>query len=86
MEQSRKKEIIYQPVLQSSNEDANKSTNFYTEKAEEPLNESNRGGYGNGNGCCADCIEALLCCNLLASCFNNWCLCCRYCEDCCDRR
>lgn len=85
METGRKKEIIYQPVVQSNEDDAaNRATSFYAEKADEPLNESNRGGYGNGEGCCATCIETLFCCNLLASCFNNWCLCFRNCEDCCN--
>ncbi|CAF1006207.1 unnamed protein product [Brachionus calyciflorus] len=34
-------------------------------------------------GFCGPCIEALFCCNLCASCFNNWCFCCRNIQNCC---
>lgn len=68
MEFDRK--VIYQPVLQTEEP---KSTSIYTEKSEEPLNIRK-----GAEGCCADCIEGLYCCNLLASCnktiiFTDYC-------------
>lgn len=35
-------------------------------------------------GECGPCLETIRCCNLCASCFNNWCLCCRNVKNLCS--
>ena len=51
----------------------------YIKRTIEPLQA--RPG-GEGEGCYDRCIKFLFCCNLCASCFNNWCVCFRFCRDC----
>lgn len=35
-------------------------------------------------GECGPCVETIRCCNLCASCFNNWCFCCRNVKNFCS--
>ncbi|CAF0708868.1 unnamed protein product [Brachionus calyciflorus] len=72
MDSSLNKDVVYSPILSEP------KSLLEIEEEKDSILKLQRGSD------CGPCIETLFCCNLCASCFNNWFLCCENCKECCS--